>query len=220
MDDAAAGVTRTPLSPTRRVVARRMAESWRTIPQVTLTRTIEFEALVATRTRLAAAAEHPVSVDALVARRLALALREHPLLSGHFDEASMAVVVPDAVHVGVAVDTGHGLVAVTLRDAADRDELELARELGVLAGRARERRSRPDDLAGACVTLTNLGGLGVETFTPIVVPGQSAIVGLGAIRRASPGMPGCVSLTFDHRVADGADAARLLERLAVEIRSQ
>ena len=219
MAEDVAGVTWTPLSPTRRVVARRMEESWRNVPQVTLTRAIPFEALVLARSQLAAAAGRPASVDAMVARRLALALRAHPLFTGRFDEARMAVGTPDAVHVGVAVDTDHGLVAVTLRNAAVRDDQELSDELGALAERARSRRLRPDDLAGACVTVTNLGSLGVEAFTPIVVPGQSAIVGLGAIRRTEPGKPATVSLTFDHRVADGADAARLLERFAHEIQS-
>ena len=206
-------------SSIRRVVARKMTEAWRTIPAVTLHRSVSFDALLETRERLAGGGRK-VAIDTLLSKLAALALAEHDLLNGSWVDEERAVLVHLERHIAVAVDTPAGLSAVVLRAADQRPVAELDAELRAMVDRAREGKSRPDDVFGATFTLTNLGSLGVDTFNPIITLPQSAVLGVGAIH-ALPGGTRSVtlSLTFDHRVADGADAARFLGRLAELIES-
>jgi len=203
-----------PLSATRRVVARRMAESSRTIPAVTLHRTALLATLLERRRQMAAEARSTPSIDAMLARAVAVALADFELLNGTFDENAMAVRVWPERHVAVAVDTERGLTPVVLRRADRRDELELSTELADLVNRARGGRLTPEDLAGATFTLTNLGSLGIDAFTPIILPPQAAILGVGRFRVDERDVPTTLSLTFDHRIVDGAYAARFLGRVA------
>jgi len=149
----------------------------------------------------------------MIARAAAITLTQFDLLNGVFDEAAAAVRVLPERHVAVAIDTDRGLTAVVLRGADRRDELDLSAALTELVERARAGRSRTDDLAGATFTITNLGGLGIDAFTPIIVPPQVAILGIGRFRADERTAPATLSLTFDHRVVDGAYAARFLARL-------
>ncbi len=206
------------LTGVRRVVARRMTEAWQTIPAVTLHRPLPMARLIELRAAHAEAAGHKLSLDALLAAAVARALTEHPLLNGSWLDAELAVAVHRLRNIAVAVDTPQGLTAVVLREADTRSPLELHAELVEMVERARARRSVPSDLADATFTITNLGGLGIDTFTPIITPPQAAVLGIGRV--AGPGVagrPAHVSLTFDHRVADGADAARFLAALGERI---
>lgn len=202
-----------PLSATRRVVARKMAESARTIPAVTLHRSAPMAGLLARRRRLSELTGMPISIDAMLARAAAVTLAEFDLLNSVFDEDAFTVRVLPARNIAVAVDTDRGLTAVVLREPDRRDDAASSRLLGELVARAREGRSRIEDVSDATFTVTNLGGFGIDAFTPIVVPPQVAILGIGRFAAAEPDAPATLSLTFDHRVVDGAYAARFLARL-------
>jgi pyruvate dehydrogenase E2 component (dihydrolipoamide acetyltransferase) len=206
----------------RGLIARRMQQSLATTAQLTLAREIDATPLVAARDALAAASpDVRVSYDALLAKALAAALLEQPALNAAVE--GDAILVFGEVHVGVAVAVPDGLVVPVLRDPAHRPIVDLAREIEGLVARARQGRLRPEDMEEGTVTLTNLGAHHVDTFTPILNPPQSAILGVGRIApRPFVGQDGQLtvrptvhlSLTFDHRVADGATAAALLEAIA------
>src|SRR5262249_13658899 len=157
-----------------------------------------------------------------IARASALALSEHPAVNARWVEGAGIEPLAD-VNVGVAVALEpEGLVVPVLRNADRRDLLELAQELERLVARAREGRFHAGDLAGGTSTITNLGGYGVDAFTPIVNPPEAAILGVGRIAQRAAVVDGRIevrgqlnlSLSFDHRVVDGAPAARFLQRIA------
>lgn len=207
-----------PVTGIRKVVARRMAEAWRTIPAVTLNRTLPMGPLLELRTAHANATGTKLSLDAVLAGCVARALAGTPILNGSWLEAEQAVAVHPHRNIAVAVDTPSGLTVVVLRDADTKTPGALTAELIEMVGRARDRRSLPADVADATFTITNLGSLGIDTFSPIITLPQAAVLGIGRI--AGPeveGRPAHVSLTFDHRVADGADAARFLLALVDRI---
>jgi pyruvate/2-oxoglutarate dehydrogenase complex dihydrolipoamide acyltransferase (E2) component len=205
-----------------------MQQSLRDAAQLTLVREVDAGPLIAARAAFEAGAGAPaprVPYDVLLARALARALLAHPALNAAVEGDE--IVVYDEAHVGVAValpDDG-GLVVPVLRHPAQRSVPDLARDLEALARRAREHRLRSEELEGATATLTNLGGYGVDSFTPILDPPQSVILGVGRIApRPFAGEDGGLSvrptvhlcLTFDHRVADGAVAAGLLDAVVKE----
>jgi pyruvate dehydrogenase E2 component (dihydrolipoamide acetyltransferase) len=217
----AAGERHQPHSAARRALAARLVDSLARTAQVTITATADVTGLVTWRAAekaRTAGASAPTITNWLV-HIVSRLLREHPLLHARWEEE--ALVILDAVHVGIAVDTEAGLLVPVIRNA---DRLSL-REIGELvrdlAARARSQRLRANDLQGGTFTVSNLGSFGVETFTPILNPPETAVLGAGRIRR-QPVVVGeqivprdlmPLSLTFDHRVTDGAPAARFLEAL-------
>ncbi len=204
---SAGGVSRA--QERRKRVAELMVESAREVPQVHLTRAVDVS--VAHRSRGAA------SYTAVVVWAVARALREHPKLCTAPDG-----VVAASVDVGVAVDTPEGLVVPVVREADRKSLRALDEEIRELARRAREGRLALGDVRGGIFTVSNLGMLGVDRFTSLVVPGQTAILSVGAVRLrpwvigdALALRPVCeFTLGLDHRVVDGADGARFLESLA------
>jgi pyruvate dehydrogenase E2 component (dihydrolipoamide acetyltransferase) len=203
-----------PLSSVRRVVARRMSEALATIPAVTLHRSVPLAQLLAARERPAGDERRPPAIDAVLAILVARTLGEFDLLNGSYLVEQRAVLVHPCPNIAVAVDTPNGLTAVVLRDAERLSPDEADWQLAAMVERARAQHSQPEDLAEATFTITNLGALGVEAFTPIITPPQAAVLGVGAARDFPPDeRPATLSLTFDHRVVDGAYAARFLARL-------
>jgi pyruvate dehydrogenase E2 component (dihydrolipoamide acetyltransferase) len=158
-----------------------------------------------------------------VVKLAALTLRDHPMLHARWDEDRL--IVPDEAHVGIAVDTEEALVVPVIRGAAGLGLGEIVARARDLARRARERRIRPDEMQGGTFTITNLGAYGIEAFTPIINPPECAVLGMGRIGRDPVMIDDRVvgrdrmglSLTFDHRVVDGAPAARFLRALVVAI---
>ncbi len=148
-----------------------------------------------------------------------MTLRDHPMLHARWDEDRL--IVPDEPHIGIAVDTDDGLLVPVIRGAAGLALGEIVARARDLARRAREHRIRPDELRGGTFTITNLGAFGVEAFTPIINPPECAVLGLGRIARQPVMIEDRVvgrdrmslSLTFDHRIVDGAPAARFLQAL-------
>lgn len=208
-----------PLPPAQRVLASRMAQSMREAPQLTLERQADVTALVRRREALREQGSRVTLTD-LLHRAVALALREHPRLQAVWQED--ALFVPEAINLGVAVADGDLLVVPVIR-GADRlslEELAAERERLVAAARAGTLTAR--DLEGGTFTVTNLGGYGIDFFTPILNPPQSAILGVGRVADALA-LEGervvarkllTLSLTIDHRVVNGAPAALFLDRLA------
>jgi pyruvate dehydrogenase E2 component (dihydrolipoamide acetyltransferase) len=196
-----------------------MAESARTIPAVTLHRSVQLRGLLDRRRRLAETTGTSPVLDAMIARAVGATLAEFDLLNAVFDDDALAVRVLRERDIAVAVDTDRGLTAVVLRAPDTLDDLGASAALGELVARARAGRSRIDDLTGATFTITNLGAFGIDAFSPIIVPPQVAILGVGRFDTGQASAPATMSLSFDHRVVDGAYAARFLARLVETLES-
>jgi pyruvate dehydrogenase E2 component (dihydrolipoamide acetyltransferase) len=214
---------RTPLSNMRRVIAERMATTMRTVAPVTLTTHVDASELVRLRAQLKADATAQVpTINDLLMRIAAQALTEHPVMNARFD--GDAIVNQAAVHIGLAVDTERGLLVVVLRDVQDKTLGQIVSGTTQLIERARAGRSAPDELRGGTFTITNLGMYEIDAFTPIVNLPECAILGVGRIapqqvvidaaaEKVAIRQMMTLSLTFDHRLVDGAPAARFLQRI-------
>ena len=215
-----------PLQGVRRITAERMAHSAQTVAAVTLT--TEADATLLVRLREQAAAEQqdaaddvPTYTDFLL-KVVGLALAEHPELNAELTDSG--IVRHAVANIAIAVDTPRGLIAPVVRDAANRSVATIAGETKRLIAGARDGTSRAEDLQGGTFTITNLGMFEIDAFTPMINLPQCAILGLGrivakpvvvdetseqvAVRRVLS-----LSLTFDHRLVDGAPAARFLQRI-------
>jgi pyruvate dehydrogenase E2 component (dihydrolipoamide acetyltransferase) len=213
-----------PMAGVRAIIAERMATSVHTTAPVTLESQVDATEFVALRERLkgALAAElgFAVGYNDLLALVAARCLAEFPYMNVRLEDGGIRHL--EEVHVGLAVDTERGLLVPVIRNADRMGLKELARTFRELVGRAREGRSLPDDLSGGTFTITNLGMYGVDMFTPIINLPQCAILGVGRIRPEPAVVDGQVavrqmmwlSLTFDHRLVDGAPAARFLQGMA------
>jgi pyruvate dehydrogenase E2 component (dihydrolipoamide acetyltransferase) len=212
-------VERQPLSHLRRTIAERMALSAALIPHVThFDRADITELDMLIRRNLDAARERGVTLTltSFLLRAAAQALRDHPQFNASLDAAAGELIVKRYRHLGVAVATGRGLIVPVLRDVDGKSVLELARELAALAQRVRDGKATLDDLRGGTFTITNIGALGGTGAIPIINYPEVAILGVARGREEAVVRDGQIvarlmlplSLTFDHRVADGADGAR------------
>jgi|UniRef100_UPI0037846552 pyruvate dehydrogenase E2 component (dihydrolipoamide acetyltransferase) len=219
------GMKQVPLTPMRRTIAARLMHSRQTTVPVTITARCDATALLALRKQLKSMGEKadlaviPTINDILV-KLAAAALRQHPMLAATWAEDHL--LLPENIHLGIAVDTEAGLLVPVIRDVGTSTLTQIAVQSQKLIAAARAGQLAAADMQGACFTLSNLGSLGVEAFTPVINPPESAILGIGAIvREAVPLDDGTftardrltLSLTFDHRVNDGAAAARFLQTL-------
>jgi len=207
----------------RKVVAERLTESQRTMAQVTISREAEAGGLVARRAALAAGFEAATGVRLtytdLLVQAVAELLADHPLLNATLTE--QGIVCAPAVHMGVAVALEDGLIVPVIRDAGSRSLAGIARDRVDLAAKAQAGTLTLDEVEGGTFTISNLGSFGADAFTPIVNPPQCAILGVGRIVDKPVAVDGLVevrptlwlSLTFDHRIVDGAPAARFLQQL-------
>jgi pyruvate dehydrogenase E2 component (dihydrolipoamide acetyltransferase) len=228
-------VENVPLGKVRRVAARNLTRSWQTAPHVTQHDEADVTELESFRRRCAAdAAERGLKLSPLhfVLKAVAVALRDFPEFRSSLAPGGESLVVKHYLHLGVAVDTEHGLVVPVLRDVDQKGVYQLAAELAELAERARARRLGPADMQGACFSISSLGGIGGTLFTPIVNTPEVAILGLSKLSvrpvwsagsNPAPEAGGAfeprvllpLSLSYDHRVIDGAVAARFTSRLAL-----
>jgi pyruvate dehydrogenase E2 component (dihydrolipoamide acetyltransferase) len=216
-----------PVTQVRRVIAQRMAESAHTTAAVTLTTEADATELVTLREGIKATLSArgtvvPTYTD-LIIKLTGVALKEHPMLNAYWepgegDAGAEEIVIPNQVHIAVAVDTQAGLLVPVIRDVPAKSIQQIAEETRVLADKARTRELGPDKLQGGTFTITTLGTSGIDAFTPIINLPQCAILGVGRII-AKPAVWGdqvvprkmmALSLTFDHRVVDGGPAARFL----------
>jgi pyruvate dehydrogenase E2 component (dihydrolipoamide acetyltransferase) len=203
----------------RRTIADRMHHSKTITAPVTLTTRVDADALGALREGLKAKAggkSVPAYGD-IIMREVAQALLEHPALNARWEDDHIRF--PDSVNIGFAVDTEAGLVVPVVRDTPKHALQELADLTRDLAERAKARRLTPEEMSGGTFTITNLGMAGIDGFTPIINWPECAVLGVGRITK-EPVVQGeqivigerlWLSLTFDHRLVDGAPAARFLE---------
>jgi pyruvate dehydrogenase E2 component (dihydrolipoamide acetyltransferase) len=208
-----------PITPIRRSIAGNL-ERQAAIPQVTTFRTLDCGALQALREELSVS-PLPVFIAALCR-----VVPNHRFLNAIW--STDAIVVRSSVHVGIATDTEHGLLVPVIRDAAGLGITELAQEIERLARGAREGTLTPEELTGATIAVSNTGSYGSEAGTPILSPGTSVTIALGVIAPRPMVVDGEVvarhaatlSLTFDHRVLDGAAAGRVLTDLVAVLQSE
>src|SRR6267143_373404 len=212
-------VERQPLSHLRRTIAERMTLSATVIPHVThfdRADITELDAIIQRNLETAKARGVTLTLTAFLLKAAALALGEHPTFNATLDAAAGQLIVKRYVHLGVAVATERGLIVPVLRDVDRKPVLDVARELGALAQRIRDGKATLDDLRGGSFTITNIGALGGTGAIPIINYPEVAILGVARARqepvvrdgRIEPRLLLPLSLTFDHRVADGADGAR------------
>lgn len=194
------------------------------IPQVTHHDRANIEALEAFRASLKSEGqERGVRLTALAfhVKAVAKTLGAFPRFNTSLSSDGKTLTYKDYVHIGVAVDTPHGLMVPVIRDADQKGLWEIASEITDLAKRAQERKLRPEDMGGASMSISSLGGIGGSAFTPIVNPPEVAILGItrtqietvwdGDTPRPAPMLP--LDLSYDHRVINGADAARFMAHL-------
>ena len=213
------------ISNVRRATARQMSLSWSQIPHVTQfdhADITEIETFRKTQAKKVEAAGGKLTVTAILLKLCALALKRFPQFNASIDLKNEQIIFKQYCHIGVAVDTPRGLVVPVIRDVDKKGLIALAVELGETGKKARDKKLSPDDMSGAGFTISNLGGLGTTYFTPIVNWPEVAILGVG---RASnqpvwkdnafvPRMIMPLSISYDHRLIDGADAARFLRFIA------
>ena len=218
-------VTTEPLSAVRRATAKAMAQAWAQVPHVTQFDHADVTQLDELRRKFNArddARERKLTMTAIVIKSVATALEKFPRFNASLDLAREVVVLKTYVHVGVAVDTERGLLVPVIRDANRKGVLAIADELAKLSTRARARKLAPDEMSGAGFTVSNLGGLGTTYFSPIVPWPQVAILGVGRAEMRpvwidgefAPRLVLPLSVSYDHRVIDGADAARFARWIA------
>jgi pyruvate dehydrogenase E2 component (dihydrolipoamide acetyltransferase) len=208
-----------PLTGLRGIIADRLSTGWRERPQVTLISEVDGSALVSARAQFVAEVEGSVSFNTFFVMAAARALREFPYMNVRLTDTGLVQL--EDVNVGVAVDSERGLLVPVLRDADKKSLVDLDRELQSLGQRALDGKALPDELTGGTFTVTNLGIFGVDAFTPIINPPEAAILGVGRIaprpfvedRQLGIRETVTLSLSFDHRLVDGAPAARFLQRI-------
>jgi 2-oxoisovalerate dehydrogenase E2 component (dihydrolipoyl transacylase) len=217
--------TREPIKGVRKMMAGAMVQSAFTAPHVTEWVTIDATATVELVERLKKRRElRDVKVSPLLvlARAVLLAMRRTPIINSFWDEAAQEIVLKQHVNLGIAAATPRGLVVPNVKDAQDMSLLELAAALGELTAVAREGRTQPAEMSGGTFTITNVGVFGIDAGTPIINPGESAILCFGAIKKQPWVVDDEVvvrhvttlALSFDHRHIDGESGSRFLSDVA------
>jgi pyruvate dehydrogenase E2 component (dihydrolipoamide acetyltransferase) len=205
-----------------------MLSSLQETAPVTLNMRVNAGALLRLRKRLRANARPAPAYTDLLACLSARVLQRHPLLAGRWEDDRIVVPFEDGFHIGIAVDTEEGLLVPVLRDVLHQSPVELARKSHDLIQRARQGKATATELEGGVFTISSLGSFEIDSFTPIINWPETSILGVGAIRREpivgdndriEIGDLMTLSLTFDHRVVDGAPAARFLADLRDAIES-
>ena len=218
-------IERTPLHRIRKLSAANLHRSWVTVPHVTQFDEADITELDAFRKAQKPAAEaRGVKLTFLpfVVKAVTAALQEFPHFNASLDPSGEELILKRYFHIGVAVDTANGLVVPVIRDAETRGLFDLAARLEELSERARSRKLRPQDLQGGSFSISSLGGIGGTFFTPIVNHPEVAILGVSRMEWKPVWRDGSfeprlilpLSLSYDHRVIDGADAVRFTQRLA------
>jgi pyruvate dehydrogenase E2 component (dihydrolipoamide acetyltransferase) len=218
-------IVKKPVSQLRKVIARRMAESWSTVARVTQFDDIDFTRVGELRKKFAPAYEAKgvkLTLTPFVLKAVAETLKKHPIFNSSLDEVANEIVIKEYIHLGIAVDTDQGLMVPVIRDVDKKSLLELSKELESLAAKARDRKISADEMKGGTFTISNQGAIGGAHFTPIVNVPEVAILGLGRgalkpvvrdgkieARLLTP-----IALSYDHRVVDGGSAARFAVDLA------
>ena len=209
----------------RRKTAEHMVATWHTVPHVTQFEKVDITALEQLRKQFAKRVEAgggKLTVTAIIAKVIAVAMRKFPQVNSSVDMAAEEVVYKSYVNIGIAVDTERGLLVPVIRDVDTKSITQIAGELAQLAEKARTGKLTMDEMSGGCFTITNLGGIGGTAFTPIVNHPEVAIMGMSRAAMEpvwngtafEPKLMLPLSLSYDHRIVDGADAMRFLRFVA------
>lgn len=213
----------------RTKIGEKMSEAWATIPHVTQYDHADITHVMALRKKYNPEYDKKnarITVTVFVLKALASVLKAFPNFNASYDEATSEMIYKEYIHLGVAVDTEAGLIVPVIRDVDKKSVLQLSKELAEVAEKARDRKLGLDDLKGGTFTVSNLGSLGVNAFTPIVNHPEVAILGLSRGVKTpvynkngelEPRLLMPLSLSYDHRVIDGADGARFTRAVIDEI---
>jgi pyruvate dehydrogenase E2 component (dihydrolipoamide acetyltransferase) len=224
-------VERKPMTGVRRTTAHRLTQAWNTVPHVVQHDRADITSVEALRKRLSKKAEAdgraPVTITAFLIKTLAAALKKFPQVNSSVDLQSEEIIYKQYINIGVAVDTDRGLLVPVIRGVDEKDLFQLADEIAQAAEKARSRKLSLDDMQGGTFTISNLGGLGGGAFSPIVNWPEVAILGVARAKMEPvwadgqfvPRLMIPLSLSYDHRVVDGADGVRFL-RWVVEALEQ
>ena len=208
----------------RKVIAKRLAESKFTAPHFYLKMTIDMSAAMDARVKMNEVAQVKISFNDIVLKAVAVALKQHPNVNSSW--LGDRIRYNEHVNIGVAVAVEDGLLVPVVKDAGDLNMGGIARKISEVAARTRDNKITPDELGGGTFTITNTGSRGALFDTPIINQPQVAILGLGAVVKRPMVVKGAdggetiairsmvyLALSYDHRVVDGADAARFLVTL-------
>ncbi|HSA92175.1 MAG TPA: 2-oxo acid dehydrogenase subunit E2 [Terriglobales bacterium] len=218
-------IDRQPMRAIRRATARHLSYAWSTIPHVTQQDKADITSLEQLREKFGKRAEEAggkLTVTAIAVKIIASALKHFPQFAASIDMAREEVIHKKYCHIGIAVDTERGLLVPVIRDADQKNLIQLSVELSQLAEKARTGKLTPAEMEGGVFSITNLGGIGGTSFSPIVNAPEVAILGLSRGRQEPVFVSGIfqprlmlpLSLSYDHRLIDGADAARFLRWVA------
>ena len=215
-----------PLSRIKRLTGLNLSRAWLNVPHVTHNDEADISELEAFRQALKSRAEKEglrITLLAFVMKALAATLKAFPTFNASLDESGENLVLKKYVNLGIAVDTPNGLVVPVIRDVEQKGLFDLSAELMQVSAKAREKKLKPADMSGGCMTISSLGGIGGTSFTPIVNAPEVAILGLTrSYEKPFRGdhdeivwkLMQPLSLSYDHRVIDGAEAARFTRYLA------
>jgi pyruvate dehydrogenase E2 component (dihydrolipoamide acetyltransferase) len=223
-------VERKPMRGVRRKTAEHLSLAWQTIPHVTQCDKADITGLETLRAKFGKRTESAggkLTVTAIALKAVATALKVFPQFNASIDMAGEELIYKKYCHIGVAVDTDRGLLVPVIRDVDKKNIIELAADLAQAAERARTKKTTLEEMEGGCFTITNLGGIGGTYFTPIVNAPEVAILGMSRAQMEPVHVNGTfeprlmlpLSLSYDHRVIDGADGIRFL-RFLVEALEQ
>jgi pyruvate dehydrogenase E2 component (dihydrolipoamide acetyltransferase) len=202
------------LTKKQRITAQRMVESKREIPCFYLSLRADVTDLVEQRSKLNESGQIKISYNDFIVRAVAMALQKFPIMTGQL--TGDAVKLADSINIGLAVSTPAGLIVPVIKDAHKMDVKQIAAVTKDLIDKALNEKLLLTDLEGACITVSNLGAFGIESFIPVVIPGQCSILGIGRITETSVPKKGdrkllSMTLSVDHKVVNGDYAAQFLD---------
>lgn len=208
---------RVSLTRTQKIVAEKMLWSKQNIPCFHLNIRVDVTRLVERRAAMNAGADHKLSVNDFIIRALALGAKHYPIMTGQLAEDH--IQLSDSIDIGMAVSTDEGVVAPIIKDCGSKTVTEISRCGADLIERSRTGKLDLEELSGGCMSISNLGAFGVDSFIPIVIPGQSSILGIGTIQDEvlpldkEPTVRNIMNMTLsvDHKVINGAEAAQFLD---------
>ena len=206
-----------PLNRIQKITAQKMLQSKREIPCFYLTVKADVTDIVELRTKLNKASDVKISYNDFIMRAVAIGLEKFPIMTGQL--AGDTIRLAEAIGIGLAITVPGGLVAPIVKDVNKKDVTRIARDSKALIEKARSNKLAPTDLEGGCITVSNLGAFGIDSFIPIVVPGQCSILGIGRITETCVPDNGNIvtrklmnmTLSVDHKVTNGAYAAQFLD---------
>lgn len=209
------------ISTLRKTISTRMVESWTRVPHVTQFDEADITGIMALRKKYAAAYEKKgvrLTLTSFALRAVTNALKKHPLFNASLQEATGEIVFKDYYHIGLAVDTEHGLIVPVIRDVDRKDLVQLSADVQQVAEKARDRKLTLEEMQGGTFSISNQGGIGGGFFTPIINTPEVAILGMGRSVARPVVRDGAIvertvmplGLSYDHRLIDGANAARFI----------